>query len=237
MAGRQRLGIGHVQRRAQPPAGQLRDQRLRVDDDAAGGVDQQGAVLHRGQEGGVDHARGLRGHRHDQDDHVRLGQEFRQVGRGPHTLPGRPCDVGQLDVEAGQHPPDRRADVPGADDQHPRADHRGVRGERPAARVLLPDEERDAALGGEGHGDGPLGGGRRVRAAGVAEDDAVGQPADELLRPRTEQLHELQPRQGVQEAVVRDHGTVAPRHPDLRLSGLAHRRALVGVDAVRPDPG
>ena len=46
----QRLGVGDVERRPQPAGGQLGQQRVGVDDDAAGGVDQQGAVLHRGEE-------------------------------------------------------------------------------------------------------------------------------------------------------------------------------------------
>ena len=44
---------------------------------------------------------------------------------------------------------------------------------RPAAGVLLADEERDAALGGERRGHRPLRGRGRVRAAGVAQQHAA----------------------------------------------------------------
>ena len=115
------------------------------------------------------------------------------------------------------------ADVAGTDDEHAGTDEGAVRAERPAPGVLLADEERDAPLRGEGRGHHPLRGRRGVRPPGVAQHDALGQPAGELLRTRAEQLHQPQPRQGVEEPVVRERGAARARHPDLGQRGLAGR--------------
>ena len=205
--------------------------------DPAGGVDQQRAVGHRGEEGGVDHAGGLRGDRDDEDDDVGVRQELRQLRRGADAVPRGARHVGELDVEAGEHAADRPADVAGADDQHPRPHQRGVGRERPAAGVLLADEERDAALRGEGGRHGPLRRGRRVRAAGVAEDDAVGQPPERTSRRRRLSSWTSRSRGSASRKPLSGTPRCAvARDPHLRLRRLPGRRAVLGVDRGGPAP-
>ena len=107
---------------------------------------------------------------------------------------------------------------------------------RPAAGGLLADEERDAPLGGEHRRHRPLGRRRRVRAAGVAQQHPVGQPADEPLGAGAQQLHQLQPGQRREEPVRGRR----PRRCAAPTPARARRRpvggAVLGVHPVRPDP-
>ena len=79
VVGRNRLDGEHVQAGGGQPAGAQRvDERLLVDDRAAGGVDQHRVGLHQGQRGAVEHAGGLLGQRQVQRDDVAGGQQFGQ---------------------------------------------------------------------------------------------------------------------------------------------------------------
>ena len=81
MAVRQRLGIGHVQHRPQPAAGDLGEQRVGVDHRSARGVDQQRPVAHRRELGGADQAAGGVGQRREQHDRVGVRQQRRRARR------------------------------------------------------------------------------------------------------------------------------------------------------------
>ena len=90
--------------------------RVRVDDLAAGHVDQQGAVGHRGEEGPVDQAGGRLAQRHDHHHDVVLGQQVVQLVDAVHPvhqvvpLAGPGGDRGQRHLEAGEanaRPPGR----------------------------------------------------------------------------------------------------------------------------------
>ena len=71
---RERLWIGHVQRRA--AAGRcLGEERIGVDQRTTGDIDHQGTIGQPGQPGGIDHLFGLRRVRGDQNHHVGLGQQ------------------------------------------------------------------------------------------------------------------------------------------------------------------
>ena len=60
-------------------AAQRLDQGAGIDDAAAGGVDQDGALLHAGEGFGVDQVLGLRQRRHVQGDDVGAGQQFLHI--------------------------------------------------------------------------------------------------------------------------------------------------------------
>eukprot|EP01022_Parablepharisma_sp_SALTPOND_P029698 TRINITY_DN743_c1_g4_i1.p1 TRINITY_DN743_c1_g4~~TRINITY_DN743_c1_g4_i1.p1 ORF type:complete len:1335 (-),score=475.41 TRINITY_DN743_c1_g4_i1:5534-9538(-) len=67
--------------RAQLARGQRSDQGLLVDEAAARGIDQDGAILHARQRGGIDHVAVLGGQRAMQREHVGAGEERLQVGQ------------------------------------------------------------------------------------------------------------------------------------------------------------
>ena len=205
----------------------------------ARGVDQQRAVRHRGEEGGVDHAGGLRRHRDDEDHDVGVRQQLRAARRWTGRRPAR----------CGPRRSARRRSRPASGRscgrcRRPRRPARGrptreqVRPERPAPGVLLADEERDAALRGERHRHRPLRGRRRVRSPGVAQHHPLGQPADEPLRARAEQLDQTQP--GQRRRGSRCRASRAPRRAAPRPGAWAASPAggaVGGVDPVRADPG
>ena len=168
---------------------------------------------------GVDHPGRLRRHGDDDDHDVGVRQQLRQLRGRPDAVPGRARHVGQLDVEAGEHPADRRADVAGTHDEHPRADERGERRGRPPPGLLLADEERDAALRGQRRRDRPLGGRRRVRAARVAQHHPLRAAGRRTApRPALSSCTSRSRGRRLEEAVVGDARAAAARHPDLRAA-------------------
>jgi hypothetical protein len=100
--GGQRLRLGDVEPREQPPGLQLDEQGVGVHDLAAGGVDQGCAVLHPGQERRVDQPAGGLRQGHDEDDRVGVGQQVRQLVDAPHVVarpPGHQRDGAAEPVE------------------------------------------------------------------------------------------------------------------------------------------
>lgn len=183
MAVRQWLGRSHVEDRVQPPADQVRGQRLGVHQRAARGVDEQGAGAHQADPAGVDDAAGLRGVGGVDGHHVAGRHQGVEVGRGDaeQFRLGR-TDIGvveqHLHVEDPQEFDDPPADPGGPDD----ADGQPVRAEPVlavevgAGAVGAPGAEepgqREDPLGA--HDDrrqGVLGDGYGVGGGGRRDDD------------------------------------------------------------------
>ena len=76
----------------------------------------------------------------------------------------------------------------------------------------------------------PLRGGGGVCAPGVAQRHTFGSPADELLGPGAEQLHQTQPREGVEDAV--GQGVAAGRYPGQALTKSSHMSGTATVLSV-----
>ena len=78
--------------------------------------------------------------------------------------------------------------------------------------VLVVDEARDAAQRGERQGQRELGGRGVVDAAAVAQQHALGDLAADVVDPRGQRLHHLEPRHpGEQLALVGARGRTAAR--------------------------
>jgi hypothetical protein len=127
MPGWQRLFTANIDhRRGQPSAGQRSDQILVDHRGATPGVDQHRRWLEAGQQGGIVDIPGG-GRIGQQVDHViGLGHQPRQLVERRHFAEWRQASraaghATQHDVERLQEAGDRRADLTGADDQHPAA--------------------------------------------------------------------------------------------------------------------
>ena len=195
-SGGQRLRVGHVERRADPSGFQLGDQRIRVDQLAAGHVDQQRAVRQQRQFAGADHALGLRGVRGDDERDVGLRQQpvqvldrvhLRRPGPGP---PGHPGDRG--DLEPVQPVLDRLPDVPVPDDQDPLVGQGPAEREPPRAAGLVAGELVQVPAAGQGEGYRELGRAGVVQPGRVAQRHPGRHQRQELLVAGREGLHHLQ---------------------------------------------
>ncbi len=160
---------------------------------AAGDVDQQGAVLHRGQERRVDQAAGLVGERYDEHDDVGVGQQLRAARRSRARRRGRERATRTTSTSNGTS----RASIGLADRAVPDQQHALVGQRRaPAGLPLVPvlgaHEVGDAAQDGQDQGERQLGGRGVVDAAAVAERDAVRDPAADVVDAGGQGLHDLE---------------------------------------------
>ncbi len=191
--GGQRLRVGHVQRRPDPAGGQLGDERVGIDQLAAGHVDQQRAVRQEREFPRADQALGLRGVRGDEEDDVGLGQQLVQFVDRVHAGAGAACHPGDRgDLEAVQPALDGLPDVPVPDDQRPLVGQRPAQGELPGPVGLVPGEHVQLAAAGQGQGDGQLGGAGVVQARRVAQRHPGRHQRQELLVAGRQGLHHLQ---------------------------------------------
>ncbi len=166
-----------------------------VDDDASGDVDEESAVLHRGQELLVDQAPGLVRCGGEEDDHVGLREEGREVGDRGDAVPRPPCDAEYGAFEAGQAALECLTDRAVAEDQHgpirERVVHLVVR-RRPDAELLIPYCAGQVPVRRQDQPDGEFRGGRVVHTPRVAQGDALGEMRQEVLEARRLGLDHLQ---------------------------------------------
>jgi hypothetical protein len=192
----QRLRVGHVERRANPSGCQLGDQRIRVDQLAAGHVDQQRAVRQQRQFPGADQTFGLRGVRGDDERDVGLRQQPVQVLDRVHPrragpgAPGHPGDGG--DLEPVQPALNGLPDVPVPDDQHPLVGQGPAEGEPPRAAGLVARELVQVPAAGQGQGYRELGRAGVVQPGRVAQRHPRRHQRQELLVAGRQRLHHLQ---------------------------------------------
>ncbi len=154
-------------------------QRVEVDQLAAGAVDEARAVLHRGDRPGVDQADRLRRLRHVQGDEVGAAEHLLDALGALHpelaeALGGDELVEGDdVHVEALGALGDELADAAEADHAERLAVELGalVLGPVPAAGDQRVVRLGDVAKEGEGEGERVLGGGDRVRLGGVGDDD------------------------------------------------------------------
>ncbi len=157
------------------------EQRVEVDQLAAGAVDDPHAVLHRGDRLGVDQADRLRRLRHVHGDHVGAAEELVELG---HALDAELAEaLGGDELVEGDHVHleglgafgDELADATEADDPDRLAVELGalVLGPVPAAVDEGAVGLGDVAEEGECQGEGVLGGGDRVRFGRVGDDDSA----------------------------------------------------------------
>ena len=192
----QRLGVGHVECRADPPGFQRGDQRIGVDQLAAGHVDQQRAVRQQREFAGADQPLGLRGVRGDDERDVGLREQPVQVRDRAHLrrpgpgAPGQPGDRG--DLEPAQPLLDRLPDVPVPDDQDPLVGQGPADGEPPRAAELVAGEVVQVPAAGQGEGEGEFGRAGVVQPGRVAQRHPGRHQRQELLIAGREGLHHLQ---------------------------------------------
>ena len=226
MIGRQRFGVGHVQRRPEPARRGLGGHGLGIQHRAAPHVHDQGAVGQQGQPAGIEQPAGLVSQRRDQDDDVGPGQQQVQVSSGVHVLGGPRLarHLDHLGLAGAQPPVQRCADraVPG--DQHAAAGQRpGVR-VLPAARVLGPHPPGQFPLRGQDQRQGVLGGAGVVQAPRVAQRRARRELSQQVLVPGGERLHGpggLDPAQ-----------RLGPERPVVGHGEKEHVREIVGPGLV-----
>src|SRR5690606_26204118 len=171
----QRFGVGDVEDGAQAAGAGLGEQGLGVDDGAAGGVEEDGAVLHGGEEVLVGQVAGLGGEGQHEGDHVLVRQEGREVGHGDDAGAGAAGHQGDAGAERLQAGAESGAEVTGADDEHPLVPARvgGVR--RPAGGGLLLGVGGQAAGDGQQGGGGPFGDGGTMGAGRARQGEVGGQ--------------------------------------------------------------
>ncbi len=196
--GRQRLGVGHVERGGDAFLRQLGEQGLGVDQLAAGHVDEQRAVWQQAELARAEHALRLRRVRGDHEDHVRLWQQLVQVGGRVNqrcsapAAAGHPGDRG--DLEALQAGLDGRPDAPVANDQHPLVGEGPAGPLVPLARDLIAGEPVQVPAAGQGQGQRQLRGAGVVQPGRVAQCHLVRQQRQDVLVAGREGLHDLKSR-------------------------------------------
>jgi hypothetical protein len=238
VVGRQRLGARHVEGRADPPRVQALEQRVLVDVPAAGGVDEQGAGLHRVEEGGVDDPRRRVGQREQHDDDVRLRHQRGDVGQGALARPRHPDGA---HAERRQARLERPADRAVAEEQHrlavevvDRADRRrAARGDRvhvgvPLAAALERPERRQPALHREDHRRAPLGHRPVVDRRRVGHGHALGHEREQPLVARRGRLDDLERGRGGEHLAQPRRGQRRPGDEHPRRADAVRQRPLAG---------
>ena len=168
---------------------------------------------------GVDQAAGLAGAGHDQDTTSARGSRSGRSVERVHAVARGPGDAQHVDLEGHEPPLDVAADVAVPDDQHGLVGQRGPPALVPAPRCWSRDEAGDAAQRGERQGQRELGGGRVVDAPAVAQQHALGDLVADVVDPRGQRLHDLEPRHPREDVplagaeVVRRDVELAPRPP------------------------
>ena len=239
MAGRQRLGVGDVEHGAQPPALELGDERARVHDRPAAGVD---AAARRRASPRARPRRAARGCASLSGARTTTASAAGSSAASSSTpwTPSRARDATPTTVTPNGRQPrlDGAADRAVADDQHRRALEVGDplrpagRGAR-VARAPRPSVRSRAArsspcCAAEQRGDHPLGHRGVARAARVAERGPRRDAALDPVRAGRERLHD--PR-GAQPGQRLEHlGVVAD---DEELGLLVPGREHGHVDALR----
>ncbi len=182
--GGQHLGHGDVEHGVEAPGDQLADQRVLVEEGAAGGVDQGGAVAHQGEPAAVDQMVGRREFGRVHADRVGGGAELVQ----PDQARAEPGGLGlvhvrvveqQVEVVGAQQFEHAAPDPGGADDADgaPVVARVGVaalpvvRGAAAAAVVLADPQE--LLVGEQDGGDGVLGDGQGVGPGGGGDPQAA----------------------------------------------------------------
>ena len=194
MVGGQRLRFGHVQRSANATGRQFGDERVSVDDPAAGHVDEKRAVAHGGQEGRVHQVLGGRIEWQREYHHVRRRQQGRQVARGKHALSRGPADDGNRDFEGFEPTLNGTPDSAGANDHDVPVRQRWKIAVVPVARGHAPCRIVDATETGYGQADREFRSARVVHSGGIAEDHALAKVRNRVVVSGGEQLADLQSR-------------------------------------------
>jgi hypothetical protein len=182
---RKRLGVRDVQRSLNTAGLELGQQIICDDDRSAGSVNEQRTVVHTRQELAVDHMASLVRHRDHEYDDVSRRQQFRQLFDGVHSLPSMASDHRRHGVEGEQASRSLLAQITGTYDQDPLFREFVGRMLVPLPAFLGSHEARKLAQAREDRGQHPL----SRRAAGdptaLAERDALGDQADEMVDPGT----------------------------------------------------
>ena len=252
-----RLGIGDVERRAHAARAQPLEERLRVDQPAPGGVDEQRSRLHPIEEAAVRDPVRLRGERQEQHDDIGRWKKPRQrIDRADARTPML-CDPNHVDPERPQTRLEGAADRAMPEDQDPlplevvaAVEHRRPHG-RGVVRIHIPaslplqlQESGQPALHGDDHGRAPLADRPVVNAARVADRDALRNERQQPFDARIERLHDLQPRQLGEERRQPDREVpVDDQHVDVRARAgheayaLRERTELLAQGALRNKDG
>lgn len=240
VAGRQGLGVGDIQGRAQPPGLQLGQQGGGVHHGAAADVHQQRPVTHPGQESLVDQPLGVIGVRQRHDHHFGLRQQRiqlidavdnRAIGQGARRAGHRQ----QLCWFEGQQPSlDFLAHPAVAQQQHPGPVQAAAPSGFPALFTLAVHGGVHPTQRGQDQGQAVLGGRVLDGPARVAQPHPGGQVLQHPLVADRHQVHMLQSRN------ARDPGTVLRvagplGHQHLRGRGI--RGSVVQMPHDRLDPG